>query len=259
MASLMFFGSVRITEGIVDRMYAYLTNLHDETMAPLVDMTIAQKNRGTLAALSIIRAASTSVPFCLLTTPFGSVRTILMKLNLHEQTLPKNNAPALYAIQAGNVQKVNKHKNYNPKWLLGDKIMGRTKNKQAYAPKPKIPPLAKRENPAKDSICHECGETRRWKRNCPQYLAELLKKKKNAASRAGGSGIFVIKLNTILNRSWIYDTGCGTHICNTTQGLRASRKLKPRALSLYVGNGQREALKAIDIFIFVPRVDYRFF
>nr|GEW95401.1 hypothetical protein [Tanacetum cinerariifolium] len=116
--------------------------------------------------------------------------------------------------------------------------MGRTKNKQAYAPKPKIPPPAKRDNPAKDSICHECGETRRWKRNCPQYLAELL-----AASRAGGSGIFVIELNTILNRSWIYDTGCGTHICNTTQGLRASRKLKPGALSLYVGDGQREAFK----------------
>nr|GEY14255.1 hypothetical protein [Tanacetum cinerariifolium] len=81
------------------------------------------------------------------------------------------------------------------------------------------------------------------------YLAELMKKKKkNAASGAGGSGIFVIKLNTILNRSWIYDTGCGTHICNTTHGLRASRKLKPRALSLYVGNGQREAVEAIGAF-----------
>nr|GFA85554.1 hypothetical protein [Tanacetum cinerariifolium] len=34
------------------------------------------------------------------------------------------------------------------------------------------------------------------------------KKKKNTASGAGGSGIFVIELNTILNRSWIYDTGC---------------------------------------------------
>nr|GEX93560.1 hypothetical protein [Tanacetum cinerariifolium] len=32
------------------------------------------------------------------------------------------------------------------------------------------------------------------------------------------------------------------------QGLRASRKLKPRALSLYVGNGQREAAEAIDVF-----------
>nr|GEX15458.1 hypothetical protein [Tanacetum cinerariifolium] len=75
-----------------------------------------------------------------------------------------------------------------------------------------------------------------------------MKKKKNAASGAGGSGIFVIELNTILNRSWIYDTGCGTHICNTTQGLRASKKLKPGALSLYVGNGQREAVEAIGAF-----------
>nr|GEX90236.1 hypothetical protein [Tanacetum cinerariifolium] len=122
------------------------------------------------------------------------------------------------------------------------------KNKQAYGPKPNISPPPKREDPAKDSTCHECSEIGHWKRNCPKYLAELLKKKKNAASGAGGSSIFVIELNTILNRSWIYDTGCGTHICNTTQGLMASRKLKPGALSLYVGNDQREAVEAIDVF-----------
>nr|GEX53589.1 putative retrotransposon protein [Tanacetum cinerariifolium] len=80
------------------------------------------------------------------------------------------------------------------------------------------------------------------------YLAELPKKKKNAASGVGGSCIFVIELNTILNRSRIYDTGCGTHICNTMHGLRESRKLKPRALSLYVGNGQREAVEVIGAF-----------
>nr|GEZ92248.1 hypothetical protein [Tanacetum cinerariifolium] len=59
---------------------------------------------------------------------------VTIGLGLHEQTLPKNNAPALNAIRAGKVQKGH------------------------------------------------------WKRNCPQYLAELLKKKKNAASGAGGSG-----------------------------------------------------------------------
>nr|GEW35750.1 protein FAR-RED impaired response 1-like [Tanacetum cinerariifolium] len=95
---------------------------------------------------------------------------------------------------------------------------GKRKNKQAYAPKPKIPPPPKREILAKDSICHECGEIGHWERNCPRYLAELLKKKKNAASRAGGSGS------------------------------KASRKLKPGALSLYVSNGQRESVEAIDAF-----------
>ncbi|GJY44133.1 hypothetical protein Tco_0432346 [Tanacetum coccineum] len=33
----------------------------------------------------------------------------------------------------------------------------------------------------------------------------------------------------------VYDIGCATHICNTTQGLRGSKKLKLGALNLYVG------------------------
>nr|GEW43614.1 hypothetical protein [Tanacetum cinerariifolium] len=55
------------------------------------------------------------------------------------------------------------------------------------------------EDLAKDSIYHECGETGHWKRNCPQYLAELLKKKKNATSGAGGSDGFINRFvnNTI--------------------------------------------------------------
>ncbi|GJR09616.1 zinc finger, CCHC-type containing protein [Tanacetum coccineum] len=81
--------------------------------------------------------------------------------------------------------------------------------------------LPKNNDPALHAIRAGKVQKGHWKRNCPQYVAELLKKKKNAASRAGGSGIF---------------------------GLRASRKLKPGALSLYVGNGQREAIEAIGIF-----------
>nr|GEX47974.1 putative retrotransposon Ty1-copia subclass protein [Tanacetum cinerariifolium] len=67
---------------------------------------------------------------------------------------------------------------------------------------------------------------------------------------ASSSGIFTIELYTFPNRSWVYDTGCGTHICNTTQGLKGSRKLKPGALSLYVGNGQRAAIEAIGSYHF---------
>ncbi|GKA15738.1 hypothetical protein Tco_0695485 [Tanacetum coccineum] len=37
---------------------------------------------------------------------------------------------------------------------------GKGDNKLAYDPKPKIPPPPKREDPAKDSICHECGVLR---------------------------------------------------------------------------------------------------
>nr|GEY53895.1 hypothetical protein [Tanacetum cinerariifolium] len=173
-----------------------------------------------------------------------TVNELHAMLKLHEQTLPKSNTPALNAIRVGKVQKGNKHKKSHSQ--KGTK--GQNKGKGKFAPKPKIPHPPKRENLVKDSICHECGEIGHWKRNCPQYLAELIKTKKNTASGAGGSGIFVIELNTILNRSWIYDTGCGTYIYNTTQGLRASKKLKSGALSLYVGNGQREAVEAIGAF-----------
>ncbi|GJS15719.1 retrotransposon protein, putative, ty1-copia subclass [Tanacetum coccineum] len=135
---------------------------------------------------------------------------------------------------------------------------GKGKNKPAYAPKLKIPPPPKKENPAKDSSCHQCSDTCHWKRICPQYLAELLKNKK-LSQGASGSGIFTIELYTFPNKSWVYDTGCGTHICNTTQGLRGSRKLKPGALSLYMGNGQRAVVEAIityhDLFIYSHRVD----
>ncbi|GKA89329.1 zinc finger, CCHC-type containing protein [Tanacetum coccineum] len=124
---------------------------------------------------------------------------------------------------------------------------GKKKSKLAYAPKPKIPPPPNKEDPAKDSVCHHCGDTGHWKRNCPQYLSELLKNKK-LPQEASTSGIFNIKLFTFLGKSWVYDTGCGTRICNTTQGLRESRKLKPGALSLYMGNGQRAVVEAIGSF-----------
>nr|GEW37891.1 hypothetical protein [Tanacetum cinerariifolium] len=50
------------------------------------------------------------------------------------------------------------------------------------------------------------------------------------------------------NETWVYDTGYGTHICNTSQGLRESKKLKHGALSLYMGNGMRAEVEAIRSF-----------
>nr|GEZ39403.1 zinc finger, CCHC-type [Tanacetum cinerariifolium] len=98
-------------------------------------------------------------------------------LKLYEKTQPKNNVPALHAIQAGKVQKVNKHKKLQPQMASRGQNQEKGKNKLAYAPKPKIPPSSKREDPIKDLICHECSETEHWKKNCPQgswYKAALL-------------------------------------------------------------------------------------
>ncbi|GJR14687.1 retrotransposon protein, putative, ty1-copia subclass [Tanacetum coccineum] len=128
----------------------------------------------------------------------------------------------------------------------GAKGKAKGKNKLAYAPKTKILPLPKRDNPAKDSICHHYKEVSHWRRNYPSYHAEL-KKRKNA-SVASTSGIFTIKLYDFPNNTWVYDTGCRTHICNTSQGLRESKKLKHGALSMYMGNGMRAAVEAIRSF-----------
>ncbi|GJW01661.1 zinc finger, CCHC-type containing protein [Tanacetum coccineum] len=117
----------------------------------------------------------------------------------------------------------------------------------SFAPKPKNPPTTKKDNPAKDAICHQCGEVGHWRRNCPLYLAELIKNKK-LSQGASTSGIFTIELYSFPSTSWVYNTGCGTHICITTQGLRGSRKLKPGALSLYVGDGHRASVEAIREF-----------
>ncbi|GJX67751.1 retrotransposon protein, putative, ty1-copia subclass [Tanacetum coccineum] len=173
-------------------------------------------------------------------------------LKLHEQTLPpKEVAPALHAIRAGRIQKNQKKKSH--KAAKGNQGKGKAKMGYApvqappFAPKPKNPPTPKKDNPAKDAICHQCGEVGHWRRNCPIYLAELMKKKK-LSQGASTSGIFTIELYSFPSTSWVYDTGCGTHICITTQGLRGSRKLKPGALSLYVGDGHRAAVEAIGEF-----------
>ncbi|GJR84835.1 retrotransposon protein, putative, ty1-copia subclass [Tanacetum coccineum] len=117
----------------------------------------------------------------------------------------------------------------------------------SYAPKPKNPPTPKKDNPVKDAIYHQCGEVGHWRRNCPVYIAELMKKKK-LSQGASTSGIFTIELYSFPSTSWVCDTGCSTHICITTQGLMGSKKLKPRALSLYVGDGYRAAVEAIGEF-----------
>nr|GEY43719.1 retrotransposon protein, putative, Ty1-copia subclass [Tanacetum cinerariifolium] len=139
-------------------------------------------------------------------------------LKLHEETLPKKDAnPSLHAIRAGKVQKNQKNKPHKAAKGGHDKgkgKMGHASNNAPFAPKPKTPPLPKKDKPAKDVICHQCGEVGHWRRNCHVYLAELMKKKK-LSQGANTSG---------------------------------SKKLKLGALSLYVGDGHRAVVEAIEAY-----------
>ncbi|GJS76010.1 retrotransposon protein, putative, ty1-copia subclass, partial [Tanacetum coccineum] len=118
---------------------------------------------------------------------------------------------------------------------------------KSYIPKPKNPKPSAKENPTKNDACHHCKEVGHWKKNCPIYLAELMKNKKQVGITSS-LGIFTIGLFSLPNKFWVYDTGCGTHICITKHGLRGARKLEQGALYLYMGNGVHAQVEAIGSF-----------
>ncbi|GJT32045.1 retrotransposon protein, putative, ty1-copia subclass [Tanacetum coccineum] len=145
----------------------------------------------------------------------GELHAMLIE---YENGLPKKaKTPKVMMIKGGKIQKSNK-KSLKAKGK--GKANGKGKDKQVYIPKPSA-----KEHPAKDDTCHHCKEVGHCKRNCPAYLAELIKKKKQVGT-ASSSNVFIIELFSLPTKSWVYDTSCGTHICNTKHGLGGVRKLK---------------------------------
>ncbi|GKC15093.1 zinc finger, CCHC-type containing protein [Tanacetum coccineum] len=182
-----------------------------------------------------------------------SVSSYVLKMKSYIDNLERLGHPVSLNLAVGKVQK-NKHKKPH-KAAKGNQGIGKTKlvyepeYKPAYAPKPKIPPPPKKDNPAKDAIYHQCSEVGRWRRNCHVYLAELLKKKKSS-QRASNSGIFTIELYSFPNTSWVNDTGCGAHICITTHGLMGSRTwamVIVQQSKLLENITARESLKDLEI------------
>ncbi|GJT85766.1 retrotransposon protein, putative, ty1-copia subclass [Tanacetum coccineum] len=150
----------------------------------------------------------------------GELHAMLIE---YAKGLPKKaETPQVMMIKGGKIQKANK-KSLKAKGK--GKANGKGKDKQVYIPKPKNPKPSAKEHPAKDDTCHHCKEVGHCKRNCPAYLAELIKKKKQVGT-ASSSDVFIIELFSFPTKSWVYDTICGTHICNTKHDLRGVRKLK---------------------------------
>ena len=124
----------------------------------------------------------------------------------------------------------------NNKGKKKSKINAKGKRPQALAVvKPKT-------GKPKESTCFHCGKTGHWKRNCPVYLEEIKKVKANGPST---SGIYVIDIHISTSISWVLDTGCGSHICTSVQGLQRSRSLAKNDVDLRVGNGARVAALAV--------------
>ncbi|KAG8472690.1 hypothetical protein CXB51_034600 [Gossypium anomalum] len=100
--------------------------------------------------------------------------------------------------------------------------------------------------------CFHCGVTGHWKRNCPVYLQEI---KKAKASETSTSGIYVVDINLPTTTSWVLDTGCGSHICTSVQGLQRSKTLARGDVDLQVGNGARVAALAVGTYTLSLLVD----
>ncbi|GJZ87781.1 retrotransposon protein, putative, ty1-copia subclass [Tanacetum coccineum] len=153
----------------------------------------------------------------------------------YEKSLPKKaETPQVLMIKGGKIQKSNK-KSLKAKGK--GKANGNGKDKQVYIPKPKNPKSSAKEHLAKDDTCHHCKEVGHCKRNCPAYLAELIKKKKQVGT-ASSSDVFIIELFSFPTKSWVYDTSCGTHICNTKHFLGGVFKNE-------VENQLRKTIKAL--------------
>ena len=77
-----------------------------------------------------------------------------------------------------------------------------------------------------------------------------MKKKKGSETTASDSGMFMIEVNMSLNQNatWVLDTACGSHICNSLQGLRRSRTLEEEEVILRMGNRARVAAEAVGSF-----------
>nr|GEX09732.1 hypothetical protein [Tanacetum cinerariifolium] len=125
-------------------------------------------------------------------------------------------------IKGGKIHKSNKK---SLKAKDKGKANGKGKDKQVYIPKHKNLKNSAKEHPTKDDTWHHYKEVGHCKRNCHAYLAELIKNKKQVGT-ASSSDVFIIELLFFPTKSWVYDTSCGTHICNTKHGLGGEGILK---------------------------------
>jgi hypothetical protein len=216
-----------------------------------------------LAELGIIFEAQSSINLILQSLP-DSWGSFIMNYNMLKQE--KTLGELLFMLKDAEPE-LSKGKRKEVHTAQSSKRKGKGKNQKKFIPKPsggvkkkkkKMAKVAKGKKAAgkprdrSQDACLNCQRLGHWKRDCP-----LLKGKREVQLVQGGQtsgsapGTFVIEINmsTSGTKSWIFDTGCGTHICNNLQGLQISRRVVSGEVDLRVGNGSRVTVQAVGTFV----------
>ncbi|GKF20344.1 retrotransposon protein, putative, ty1-copia subclass [Tanacetum coccineum] len=143
----------------------------------------------------------------------GEIHAMLIE---YEKGLPKKaETPQVMMIKDGKIQKANK-KSLKAKGK--NKVNGKGNDKKVYIPKPTA-----KERPTKDDACHHYKEVGHWKRNCPVYLAELQKKRKQVGSASSSDNCHYAPTITrgVVSVSRLVDNGFVQ--CFTDYGILVSK------------------------------------
>ena len=93
--------------------------------------------------------------------------------------------------------------------------------------------------------CFHCDKVGHWKRNCPQYLEEVAKKKKTK----GKYDLLVLESCLVEDDSspWIVDSGATNHVCSSLQWTDSWTQLEEGAFSMRVGSGDVVSARAVGV------------
>ena len=144
-----------------------------------------------------------------------SLPELLNILRVEESTRARDKA--ILAVEDSSSSKVKPTKKIKKKsQQKAKKVKGKGKGAE----------MSKKETGKKAAVtCFFCGKKGHIKSQCRKFLAHVATLKENPVA-AIASGVFVVEnCFSISSNSWVLDTGSGSHICNSLQGLRRSRRL----------------------------------
>nr|GEX63789.1 putative retrotransposon protein [Tanacetum cinerariifolium] len=169
---------------------------------PIPPAFAADSAANVLAEWNVVYDAHNEVACLVLGRGGKTIGPYVIRMKNYEEKLERLAyavTPQVLVIQGDRIQKANK-KSLNAKGkvlvIQGDRIQkankkslnakGKGKGKgngkdKSYIHKPKNPKPSAKEHPTKNDACHHCKEVGHWKRNCPVYLAELMKNKNGRA------------------------------------------------------------------------------